>query len=238
MHIFNFPGSNYTACQKWERCVQNIAWSGATKSCFVSSISTSLTVCPHIEWLIQIPLQGVYVYSSWIVLYLQHSFPARTPVWLYLTWCLAAADEIQPDSLSSQSISPKSHSMWNHDCDWRGNTVGNTRHQAVIIYGQSVKGFKQVICYENERDVKLDLDVDETKHYLVSPESAIFCAHRSHFGMLYNCYQKEDFPTGHVMKKCPNHCLFSIYWRLSFGINGISSISISYLVICSISKYK
>ena len=29
-------------------------------------------------------------------------------------------------------------------------------------------------------------------------------------GTLYNCYQKGDFPTGLVMKKCPNHSSFKI----------------------------
>ena len=41
-------------------------------------------------------------------------------------------------------------------------------------------------------------DVDEdAKHGLVSLESAMFCAHLSHFGTLYNCYQDRDFLRTH-----------------------------------------
>ena len=35
----------------------------------------------------------------------------------------------------------------------------------------------------SNRGVK-NVDIKDTKRYLVSPESAMFCAHLSHFGML------------------------------------------------------
>ena len=38
--------------------------------------------------------------------------------------------------------------------------------------------------------------MEDTKHNLVSPESAMFCAPLSHFGMLYNCYQDKKFLRG------------------------------------------
>ena len=68
----------------------------------------------------------------------------------------------------------------------------------------------------------MDLDVEETKHDLVSPESAMFCTHLSHFWYAVQLLPGRDFPTGHVVKKCPNHCWFSLFARLSVDINGIS----------------
>lgn len=38
----------------------------------------------------------------------------------------------------------------------------------------------RLICKQGVKDV----DVEDTKHNLVSPESAMFSAHLSHFGML------------------------------------------------------
>ena len=35
--------------------------------------------------------------------------------------------------------------------------------------------------------------MENTKCDLVSPESALFCAHLSHFGMLWKCYQDKNF---------------------------------------------
>ena len=64
--------------------------------------------------------------------------------------------------------------------------------QAVIwIHGHSVKGFEWVIqiCKHYVKD----FDVKDTKRDLVSPESAMFFAHLSHFDMLYNCYQEGKF---------------------------------------------
>ena len=72
--------------------------------------------------------------------------------------------------------------------------------QAVIIHGHSVKNLNESFVMRTE----------ETKRDLVSPESAMFCEHLSHFGMLYNCCQVV-FPTGHVMKKCPKYCSLSLF---------------------------
>ena len=67
-------------------------------------------------------------------------------------------------------------------------------NQAVIIHGHSIKGIKQVVCcYENANETSSDLDVEETKArsgvnqkrqnaIWCQPESAMFCAHLSHFG--------------------------------------------------------
>ena len=86
---------------------------------------------------------------------------------------------------------------WN----WLQHGVGNTRRSS---------------CYHTWTLCKRD----QTSQ----PESAMFCAHLSHFGYAVQLLPGRDFPTGHVMKKCPNHCLFSLFWRLSVDINGISSI--------------
>ena len=48
----------------WERCVQNIADSSYTKSCFVSSTSTTLTSRSYIEQLIKILLQSADVFIT------------------------------------------------------------------------------------------------------------------------------------------------------------------------------
>ena len=50
-------------------------------------------------------------------------------------------------------------------------------------------------CLICEQDIEVDVE-DTKRHLVVSPESAMFCAHLSHFGMLYNCYQDNFFLLG------------------------------------------
>ena len=120
----------------------------------------------------------------------------------------------------------------------------NNKHDLSLpclsIFGQlcTVGRMSLWLLWERKQDVKLDLDVKGTKRNLVSPESAMFCAHLSHFGYAVQLLPGRDFPTGKVMKKCPNHCSFSLFWRLSVDINGILYISISYLLINSIPQYE
>ena len=88
--------------------------------------------------------------------------------------------------------------------------VGNTRQEAVIIHGHSVKGIERVIQMRTRRQG----DLDEIRR-----RNAIWC-HQNQLcfvhiflilDMLYICYQKGDFPTGLVMKKCTNHSSFSLF---------------------------
>ena len=90
-------------------------------------------------------------------------------------------------------------------------------NKAVIIYGHSVKGIETVVRhYEN---------TNKTSSWILTLKgpNAIWC-HQIQLcfififlilGVLYNWYQKGDFPTGLVMKKCPKHSSFSLFWRLS-----------------------
>ena len=65
---------------------------------------------------------------------------------------------------------------------------------AVIIHGHSVKGIQRVVrCYANENEMSSDLDVKETKWYLVSLESAMFFAHPSHFGYAVHLLPERGF---------------------------------------------
>ena len=84
--------------------------------------------------------------------------------------------------------------------------------------------------YENaNKRRQVDVDVEETKHDLVSARiSYVLYTSFLILDTLYNCYQKGDFPTVVVMKKYTNHSSFSLFWRLSVDINGISVLSILY----------
>ena len=76
----------------------------------------------------------------------------------------------------------------------RTNYVGNTRHPAVIIHGHSVKGFEQVVRYENANKTSGWILMPKRQNAIwCQPESAMFCAHLSHFGMLYICYEEGIF---------------------------------------------
>ena len=65
--------------------------------------------------------------------------------------------------------------------------VSDTRQFSCYIHGHSVKSFQRVvqICKRGVKDIDAeDIDVEDTKRNLLSPESAMFCAPLSHFGML------------------------------------------------------
>ena len=95
---------------------------------------------------------------------------------------------------------------------------------AVTIHGHSVKGINRVVrCYENANSTSSWFDIDEYETQSgVSQNQLCFVHIFLILDTLYICYQKGDFPTGLVMKRCPNNSTFSLFWRLSVDINGIS----------------
>ena len=89
------------------------------------------------------------------------------------------------------------------------NLLAILDNQAVIIHGHSVKEIERVICMRTRtRDVKAILY--ETR-VGVNQNQLCFVHIFLILGMLYNCYQKGDFPTVVVMKKCTNHSSFSLF---------------------------
>ena len=55
----------------------------------------------------------------------------------------------------------------------------------------SVKGIERVVRMRTR--CQKDLDVEETKRDLVSPESAMFCTHLSHFGYAVQLLPERGF---------------------------------------------
>ena len=67
-------------------------------------------------------------------------------------------------------------------------------NQAVIKQRHSIKGIERVVrCYENANGTSSGLDVKETKRSLESPESAMVCAHLSHFGYALHLLPERGF---------------------------------------------
>ena len=102
---------------------------------------------------------------------------------------------------------------------WSFNHYGNLRRDLC-----HVKEIKRVVrCYENaNKTSKGSWRQRDKTQSSVNQNQLCFVHIFLIWGTLYNCYRKEDFPTGLVMKKCPNHSSFSLFWRLSVDINGIS----------------
>ena len=112
-------------------------------------------------------------------------------------------NKVQPKSGHHESIFPK-----------KAPFVGNTRQEAAIIHGHSVKSIERVVyVYEKASKTSRYLDVkEETKRDLVSGQNQLCFVHIFLIlDALYICYQKGDFPTVVVMKKCTNHSSFSLF---------------------------
>ena len=103
--------------------------------------------------------------------------------------------------------------------------------QAVIIHGHSVKGIEQVICcYENANETSSWID-------LVSPESARFCSHFSHFGYAVQLIPERGFSYRACDEEMPKPLLvlmlLKIISRYQWYISSIDIVSL----IDRISKY-
>ena len=68
--------------------------------------------------------------------------------------------------------------------------VGNNRRECCYYTWTLCKRDR---TSEKKQDVRLDLGVEETKLNLVSPESAMFCVHLSHFGYAVQLLPERGF---------------------------------------------
>ena len=134
---------------------------------------------------------------------------------------LRGSVEVSSDKLHESYQASQSHVV---------QVVGNTRQEGVITTWTLCKRdqtSRSLFVWEREWETSSWYwrQRGETR-FGVSQNQLCFVHMFLILDTLYNCYQKGDSPMVVVMKKCTNNSSFSLFWRLSVDINGISVLSI------------
>ena len=112
--------------------------------------------------------------------------------------------------------------------------------QAVIIHGHSVQGIERVVCCCNEdaNEMSSDLTLKRRNTIWCQPESAMFCAHLSHFGHAVHLLPRRQFSYRAGDEEMPKPLLVLTLLKIISRYQWYISLSISYIVSIVLSKCK
>ena len=112
--------------------------------------------------------------------------------------------------------------------------------QAVIIHGNSVKGIEGAVRrYENANETSSWILTSKTQNAICcQPESAMLCAHLSHFGYAVQLLPKRGFSYRACDEEMPKPQLVLTLSKIISGYQWYISLSDIVYRIDSISKYE